>query len=261
MFYNNPASILAATLVYLLVTSQWNLNFSVSSRGPACSDAATQTESNKADKETETERNPDNKPRETRPKGAKPNKQLEPKTVSHTEEPELSQEPETLEEAKRRLHETLTYEDLFEPKTGLGPAAATFSATAASSSTSTTRSSGGRAEARLSLSVQRSGFLECAESCLSEAELSPSVWVTKFGYAYHRKRCSNLKHAREIHSETVREAIRSGKAACNQCCADHWIPTVKARFPGNLCCEECSQHFHRKHWLLGGVSATANGHP
>ena len=137
-----------------------------------------------------------------------------------------------MEEAKKKFHDTLTYEDLFETTGGLGPATTTSAAAAASATVPTTRSSGSRSEARLSLSVQRAGFLECAEDCLSEEELSEAVWVTKFGYAYHRKRCSNLKHAREMHTETVRQAVRSGKAACNQCCADHWVPTVKARFPG-----------------------------
>ena len=145
----------------------------------------------------------------------------------------ITRKPETLEEAKRRLHETLTYEDLFEPKPGLELATTSGSAAAAaSSSSSTTCFSQGRTEARVALSVQRRGFLESARQCLSKAELEAECWVTEFGYAYHRRSCGNLRHAKNLKRTTAEEAIGAGKAACNQCFADHWTPTVKYRFPG-----------------------------
>ena len=106
VFYANPVFFLAAILTYVLVSSRWTLSFSVSSRGPAGSDAATQTERGTADKETETDK----------PKGARPNKQPEKETKSQREP---RREPETLEEAKQRLYETVTYEDLFPPGPGL----------------------------------------------------------------------------------------------------------------------------------------------
>ena len=36
---------------------------------------------------------------------------------------------------------------------------------------------------------------------------------------------------------TAREAVGAGKAACHQCIADYWVPTVKARFPNQVFCE------------------------
>ncbi|CAE7508211.1 unnamed protein product, partial [Symbiodinium sp. KB8] len=149
-----------------------------------------------------------------------PNKQPEPKETRSPGEP--SREPETLEEAKRRLHETLTYEDLFSPKPGLEQAMASASGLAASASSSTTRFSEGRTEARVALSVQRHGFLECATKCLTGHDLDSECWVTEFGYAYHRRSCGNMKHAKNVKKTTAREAIEMGKAACNQCFADHW---------------------------------------
>ena len=217
VFYNNPVFFLAALLTYVLVTSRWTLSFSVSSRGPAGSDAATQTDNKTADK------------KESKPKGTRPNKQPEKETKSQREPP---REPETLEEARQRLHETLTYEDLFTPGPGLEQATEVAPEPAASASSSATRFPSGRSEARVALSVQRRGFLECATKCLSGHDLDTECWVTEFGYAYHRRSCSNLKHAKNVKRTTAREAIENGKAACNQCFADHWVPTVKYRFPG-----------------------------
>ena len=84
----------------------------------------------------------------------------------------------------------------------------------------------------MALSVQRHGFLECATKCLTGHDLDSECWVTEFGYAYHRRSCGNMKHAKNVKKTTAREAIEMGKAACNQCFADHWVPTVKYRFPG-----------------------------
>ena len=86
VFYNNPVFFLAALLTYVLVTSRWTLSFSVSSRGPAGSDASTQTENKRADKETETEPTTDRKP-----KGTKPNKQPEHEGANALEEPNYPQ--------------------------------------------------------------------------------------------------------------------------------------------------------------------------
>ena len=219
VFYANPVFFLAAILTYVLVTSRWTLSFSVSSRGPAGSDAATQTNLTTADKETETDK----------PKGTRPNKQPEKETESQRDP---RREPETLEEAKQRLYEQVTYEDLFPPGPGLEPATGVAPEVAASASSSATRFPAERTEARVSLSVQRRGFLECATKCLKEHDLDTECWVTEFGYAYHRRSCGNLKHARNLRKVTAREAIDNGKAACNQCFADHWVPTVKYRFPG-----------------------------
>ena len=219
VFYANPVFFLAAILTYVLVTSRWTLSFSVSSRGPAGSDAATQTNLTTADKETETDK----------PKGTRPNKQPEKETESQRDP---RREPETLEEAKQRLYEQVTYEDLFPPGPGLEPATGVAPEVAASASSSATRFPGERSEARVSLSVQRRGFLECATKCLKEHDLDTECWVTEFGYAYHRRSCGNLKHARNLRKVTARGAIDNGKAACNQCFADHWVPTVKYRFPG-----------------------------
>ncbi|CAE7030323.1 hypothetical protein AK812_SmicGene9200 [Symbiodinium microadriaticum] len=157
-----------------------------------------------------------------------PNKQTEPNVqtehnteAKHKAGPEHSHEPESLEEAKRRLHDSH----------GRGP----FRADEGD------RSGGGqcfvfdyprRSEARVALSVQKCGFLECAAQCLSEPELPSAVWVTEFGYAYHRRGCGKLSHAKNVRKATVKEALGNGKAACNQCFADHWIPTAKHRFPG-----------------------------
>ena len=71
-----------------------------------------------------------------------------------------------------------------------------------------------------------------AGSTLPRESLDTECWVTEFGYAYHRRSCGNLRHAKNVKRVVAREAIANGKAACNQCFADHWVPTVKYRFPG-----------------------------
>ncbi|CAE7032794.1 unnamed protein product [Symbiodinium sp. CCMP2592] len=134
--------------------------------------------------------------------------------------------------------ETLTYEDLFENggTPGLEPATGSYqeatASAAASCSTSVIGSLATRAQQRLTLAEQRRGFLECALEHLSDRELEETVWTTTSGCAYHRRTCGNIRNSSKVGSRVAREAIRLGKAACNQCYADHFCPTVRKRFPG-----------------------------
>ncbi|CAE7206019.1 unnamed protein product [Symbiodinium sp. CCMP2592] len=100
------------------------------------------------------------------------------------------------------------------------------------SSTSTTGPTATRAQQRVTLAEQRRGLLESALELLTEQELGEMVWTTSSAYAYHRRTCGNIRHSARVSSRTARDAIRLGKAACNQCYADHFCPVVHQRFPG-----------------------------
>ena len=55
------------------------------------------------------------------------------------------------------------------------------------------------------------------ESCSNTFSDSTTVYITKYGSCYHKRRCSSIKRSKNVYSISKSDAISRGYKQCSKC--------------------------------------------